>query len=373
LLKFGHAAYLNDWLRVGNKNKSLTYQELIPPRENLMCCEPLTVDPYPHPFLALFGRLLSSPGVVITFQNGSVYPEKGIIQTKEGYIIIDLIDELVTSESIPDWRPKISQDKTKKNLKLKTIAIALNSSRNYYTWMGEVLSKFYLLMKSGHWKKIDHFLVADIAYNYQREVFKAFGILNKVLTIKMLKDIKTINAREIMVVPTNKILPKWGCDALQKCFSLFKLSDAIQRDWQDYKRIYVSREDARFRKVINEDEVVSFLNKYGFKKVVLSTLDVATQVYLFRNAEVVAGPHGSAFTNIASCRKGAKIVEFFSTEYAHSTYWEMSNYLGLIYGYISEDGGVSIAGQNEKCDEKYMVINVNQLEKLFQRMQIKKK
>mgnify|MGYP001562315083 CR=1 FL=1 len=371
--QLGYAGYLNDWLRVGRKNKSLTCQELIPPNENFTLHESLTVDPQPHPEFALYNRFLSSPGVIVTLNNGTVYPERGIIQTKEGYVIIELIDELAPLALKSGWRPWINQDKTKKCLKLKTLAVALHNPRNYYTWMGEMLSKFYLLMKSGHWKEIDHFLVADSLYNFQLETFSAFGILNKILTVKMLKDIQAINARKIITVPTNKVLPKWGCSALRKGFSLFKLPPEKQRDWQDLKRIYLSREDARCRQVENEDEVVSFLRKYGFKKVVLGALDVATQVHIFRNAEVIVGPHGSGFTNIACCQKGTKIIEFYSSEYAHSTYWEMSNYLELLHGYISDDGRLSTTSQNKRYGEKDMVVNINRLGKILSLMHVRKR
>jgi capsular polysaccharide biosynthesis protein len=228
-------------------------------------------------------------------------------------------------------------------------------------------------MKSGHWKGIDHFLVADISHNYQRETFNALGIADKVITSKMLKGAQAINAQRIMVIPTNKILPKWGCSALQKFFPLFKLSPDKQGAWRNYQRIYLSREDAKFRQVINEDEVVSFLEKYGFKKVVPAKMAVATQAHLFRNADVIAGPHGSSFTNIASCRKGTKIIEFFSTEYAHSTYWEMSNYLGLSYGYISDDGSSPISSHEKWYGEKDMMVNLSRLEKALDMMQVERK
>ena len=368
--KIGYSANFNDWVRVGHKPNSVKYLEVIPPQENRMIHRPLIGDLQPHWAFASYSSFLSPAGVIVTFDNAKIYPESGIVQLKEGDVISEFMDGLSREKWRPGWRPWVNHDKTKKRIKPKTIVVALSSPRNYYYWMGDMISKFYLLMKSGYWKRTDHFVVADILYKYQMETFNAFGIVNKILTVKMLKDVQEINAREMMLVPTNVLLGKWGCSALRKGFSLFKLPPEKQRDWQDLKRIYLSREDARCRQVENEDEVVSFLRKYGFKKVVLGALDVATQVHIFRNAEVIVGPHGSGFTNIASCSKGAKIIELFSSESAHSFFWEMSNYLGLEYGYISDDGRLPTKSPEKRGGEKDMVVNINRLEKILHMMQV---
>ncbi len=76
------------------------------------------------------------------------------------------------------------------------------------------------------------------------------------------------------------------------------------------KRIYVSRNDARLRRVLNEDAILPRLEARGFERVILAGMPLARQVALFLNAEAVAGPHGAAFAHISWCKPGAKIVEF---------------------------------------------------------------
>jgi hypothetical protein len=370
--KFGYSAYFNDLVRVGRKNKSITQRALIPPQENRMLHMPLTVDLQPHSDFASYNSFISPVAAVLTLKNGTIYPKTRIVQTKEGYVIPELIDGLPRAELKSGWRPWVNRDKTKRIVKLKTVAAALISPRNYYSWMGGMISKFYLLMKSGYWRGIDYFLVEDCLYNYQLETFGVFGIANKILTVKKLKGVEAISAEKIVIAPTHVLLAKWGCFALRKGFFLFRLSLEEQGVWRTYKRLYLSREDANCRQVKNEPEVVSFLTRYGFKKVVLGSLDVATQAHLFKNAEVIVGPHGSGFTNIACCKKGTKIVEFFSSEYAHSTFWEMSNYLGLSYGYITDDGCLTTTSREKRYGEKDMVVNINRLEKILSIMHVGK-
>ena len=76
------------------------------------------------------------------------------------------------------------------------------------------------------------------------------------------------------------------------------------------RRIYVSRNDARLRRVLNEDAILPELKARGFERVTLAGMPIARQVALFLNAEAVVGPHGAAFAHASWCRQGAKIMEF---------------------------------------------------------------
>ena len=78
------------------------------------------------------------------------------------------------------------------------------------------------------------------------------------------------------------------------------------------RRIYVSRNDARLRRVLNEDAgFLPELKARGFERVTLAGMPIARQVALFLNAEAVVGPHGAASAHASWCRRRAKkIMEF---------------------------------------------------------------
>jgi len=77
------------------------------------------------------------------------------------------------------------------------------------------------------------------------------------------------------------------------------------------KRIYISRNDARLRRVRNEDRIVSMLEERGFQRVTLKGLPMARQVQFFRQAEAIIGPHGAGLAHTAWCKPGTKVIEFF--------------------------------------------------------------
>ena len=65
----------------------------------------------------------------------------------------------------------------------------------------------------------------------------------------------------------------------------------------------------QIRKIINENEVVEFLEKNGFVSVILSELSFENQIELFMNANFVTGLHGAGYANIIFCSPNTKILE----------------------------------------------------------------
>lgn len=105
--------------------------------------------------------------------------------------------------------------------------------------------------------------------------------------------------------------------ALQPAVGMAKLDDLgrfIAGDAPESglpKRIYISRNDARLRRVSNEDRILPILEARGFQRVILKGMPLARQAQYFRQAEVIAAPHGAGLAHTAWCRPGTKVIEFF--------------------------------------------------------------
>ncbi len=74
-------------------------------------------------------------------------------------------------------------------------------------------------------------------------------------------------------------------------------------------KIYIRREDANYRKILNEADLISNLRKQEFDIINPQHFEILEQMKIFSNAEVIVAPHGSNMSNIIFCRKGAKIIE----------------------------------------------------------------
>ena len=200
----------------------------------------------------------------------------------------------------------------------------------YFHWMFDILPRIELLYKSGiDITGIDKFLVSS-RLDFQKETLKALGIPpTKILETDEYPHIQATT----LVVPSFPgsvaWMPKWACDFLRNEFL-----DKKQIETEKIERIYISRKPAPNRRIINEDEIVSCLNKYGFTSVILESMSVAEQAALLANAKVVVAPHGGGLTNTVFCNPGTKVIEIFSPNYVYPCYWLISNQIGLEYYYL---------------------------------------
>ena len=74
-------------------------------------------------------------------------------------------------------------------------------------------------------------------------------------------------------------------------------------------KIYIRREDANYRKILNEGDLISKLRKQDFDIINPQHFEILEQMKIFSNAEVIISPHGSNMSNIIFCKKGTKIIE----------------------------------------------------------------
>ena len=202
--------------------------------------------------------------------------------------------------------------------------LAKNYCYNYYHWMFEFLPQIELLGRSGiDIGSIDKFAVNHCCFPFQKETVSLLGIpLEKI--VETYNNNNHIQACQLLVSSVIRESTKWACDFLRREF----LNDSII-GLQKKQRIFISRKENR--RVINEDELVAVLTKFGFKSIAPESLSVAEQVSLFAAAEVVIGAHGAALTNTVFCSPGTKVIEIFAPDYVNPCYRKLSSQVSLEY------------------------------------------
>jgi capsular polysaccharide biosynthesis protein len=96
----------------------------------------------------------------------------------------------------------------------------------------------------------------------------------------------------------------------------------------------VSRRDAGWRHIVNEEEVERLLAEFGFETVSCGSMPVEAQMTLFNRADAVIGVHGGGLTNLIFSEPGTQVLEIFGTEAAQgvSNYRVVCSRLGMPYG-----------------------------------------
>jgi len=121
-------------------------------------------------------------------------------------------------------------------------------------------------------------------------------------------------------------------------------------------RIYISRNDAGERRVINETEVYSTLKKYGFEKYTLSSMNVKEIITLFAQAEIIIGPHGAGLTDIIYA-DNVSVIEFHPEDRLNGIYFMLTEQVNSWYGYL--------ICQSKTPRTNDMIVDISELEKLL--------
>lgn len=81
------------------------------------------------------------------------------------------------------------------------------------------------------------------------------------------------------------------------------------------ERIYISRADATYRRVRNEDEVMAMLDSYGFTRLEFSRLNLAQRLSALSAAKMVVGPIGSNMSNLVFAPSDTWVIELLPGAY----------------------------------------------------------
>lgn len=275
------------------------------------------------------------PQTVIQINQARVIGKDGLLTSPDNHGILDINP----MGNISDDLKRILL-KSPEFINGNSLFLCSTWSDFYYHWMFDVLPKLHLFEKSG--LNANFYIFNEIKHPFQQETLKIIGIEeNKIIQTNKYSNFLF----EKLIVPSFPghigWLPPWGCQYLNNI--LAKELNIVQN-----KKIYISRENASQRKIINEKELLEFLDKEGFIKVCLEELSLKEQIKLFKSAEMVIAPHGGGLTNLVFANKGTKVIEIFSPNYINVCYWSLSNASKLDYHYFISDD--NLINNNIKVD-----------------------
>ena len=196
------------------------------------------------------------------------------------------------------------------------------ANNNYFHWLYDVLPRISIIDNLDLKEKFPKFLlVPNYKHHFQKSTLEILGFKKKqILNSKYVRHLSSakIFATDHPYNITNDAdidhekIPPWISDWLKNKF--------IKKDLtQDagLKKIYIDRDDVdpkrnSERRIINEDELRTFLIKRNFKFIKLNEISFRNQVNIFNNAEIIIGLHGAGFANISFCKPLTRVIELRS-------------------------------------------------------------
>lgn len=310
---------------------------------------PKSIETSIHPHLISYD-LQPSGGYVAVIPKGRVWGSSGAILSPEGKLIFDLSQEydpeqyrMLKADEHPVFHP--SNNLTLQHLEGTVAVLTFTGSHNYFHWMYDVLPRLAMLHASG----ISYSCIIMNPNPYGPFVEQTLAMLgiSEAFVIRIIPE--SYYQADRLIVPSlmmNSHYPPWATDTLRR-FLLPHREDTLASP----ERIYISRSKINTRRVVNEVDIIKYLEQYDFVPISLEEWTIAQQIQLFASAKAIVGPHGAGLANLAFCEPGTRVIEIFHAEHIVPTYWMISNHNALdyymLYGQGRPDPAVHFLGSED--------------------------
>ncbi len=182
--------------------------------------------------------------------------------------------------------------------------ILVGGDTNYYHWLIDYLPRLLLARKFAG--EGDYRIVINTPLlKFQRESLALLGIDERQLL--PVADGEAVRARTTLVpsLLAATTVPHPAVTALlQEAFP--------HRHHAAGARVYLSRQDATSRQLVNESELIALLEQYGFERHVPAELDFQRQIDICYGAQALVAVHGAGMANLVFCPPSAKVFEIFT-------------------------------------------------------------
>lgn len=243
--------------------------------------------------------------------------------------------------------------------KSKTITHAVwvtdRRSWEYFHWMTDALPR---LIACKEFTNPSHTIILPNKfkeYSYITDSLNAFNI--PVLFFNQSMKIKI----QDLVLPSHTALPgNYNKILINQLRALFLKPF---KDLRPYRKIYISREKARKRKVGNEKAVVQLLMKYGYEPHCFEDYCLEKQIKLCAEAKSIVGLHGAGLTNILFMHESSQLLEFRNQiDGENNCYFSLASDLNIDYYYQINKGN------KRDTHTVTIIVDLNELEKNLQLM-----
>lgn len=263
---------------------------------------------------------------------------KGVITTNEGY---PLKESTLYQDKLKEYVNELFSNSSINNLETLSDSMYISLvgpwSFNFYHWFFDYLTKIIMAEENGYTGK---YILLNDNKPFQKESLEILGIKKeriKFIDVAQNFLIQSLCIPEIIEPNSNKF---------NRILNILrsKFINQINDCKKDTNKIFISRKNAtNGRKIVNENEVINLISKYGFEVVETEKLSLTEQINLFSNTDYLIGSHGAGMIHSLFMPQKSNIIELFSPVYIN---------------YCCTQNSVSILKHNyysivSECFEKY--------------------
>lgn len=356
-LKLPRKAYgtSREWWESEGSHTGAKLTPLDPPK-HIKRREPATNEPEPHWIFERDREDNNWETFVLEFEEGRILRDDAVVLTPDRAILGDVSREPNRKPQehslFRPWRlPPMER------VRGTAAVLSVVGGKRYYHWLMDLLPRLGLLERAGYiLGKIDKFVVNDFSEPFQKETLAHFGITEDRLIVP---TYSTHLKADRLLLPS---LPGTSGNPLKSTHAFLRKAFLPKTPSPQKRRLFLSRKDATYRRLLNEDEVTAYLEKRGYEPVTLSGLSIKAQAALFQSAESIVATHGGGLANLVFATPGARVVELFAPTYVNTCFYALADLADLNYAYLLGEGPRPKKGDDPHAIEANFTVNLNALE-----------
>ena len=227
-------------------------------------------------------------------------------------------------------------------------------STGHFHWLTDVLTRLFVVRE----RLSDSLLVLPGRFetlDVVRASLSAFGVVN----VYYIAPDEFVECRNL-VMPSHTAPSGHFKDEAIRGVRDVLLSAYGDARRSSHEKIYISRRRAEKRRIVNEDDVMAVVRRFGFETVFAEELSFAEQVRICSRARYIVSNHGAGLTNILFMQDGGSVLELrHEADCINNCYFTLSAALDFNYFYQT------CAPQDPTADPHtaHLVVDVDQLEK----------
>lgn len=193
----------------------------------------------------------------------------------------------------------------------------------YFHWMTDALPRLRILELVGE-AETPLVLPANLA-SWQRRSLELLGIDEQRCYRYRTEALRVDRLVWPRPAAVTGHVPAWACEWLR--------TRLTRSGTTKTRRLYVTRNRERRRRVANEAELWACLEDHGFETIDPGMLPLDEQIIAFSEAAIVVGPHGGGLTNVLFGH-GGTVIELFEPTYVNPCFYALASRSNHAYWYI---------------------------------------
>lgn len=209
-----------------------------------------------------------------------------------------------------------------------------NLSSNYYHWFTESLPRLF----AANGKIENRTCILPHNLNDFQERSLSYLDLSKK---SFIHENNLLKVKNMVFLPYVGTADEHNAEIIESIKN-FYISKIVNSNIKPFRLLFLSREKAGYRKILNEKAIRQIMETHKFEVICAEDYSFEEQVNIFRGVEVLISPHGAGLTNMIFMNAHTTVVELLHPNYLNFCYRNLAVAKNITHHHIVGNSDESI-------------------------------